>query len=196
MKLFQMKSKPHGKERLEEFLEKGYVAIGWPGIGDLSGVSKQELKERLEKKYGYQGQQLGTYLGAVNAFVNTMDKNDLVLISDGEYAHLGIVGSYEYEKDYDNDEYGICHQREVKWTATINKDELPENVTELLRNRGTITQFKHPVESAGLDRYLTSKETLSVETLEKALSIVEKELNSKDLDRRFNAAVELLRFVK
>src|SRR4051794_40585776 len=85
--IFQMKSKPHGIERFNEFVgtkESGpsFIAIGWPGIGDLTNVSKDEIRERLEKKYNYQGQQLATYLGAVNAFVNTIKKEDLVLISN------------------------------------------------------------------------------------------------------------------
>ena len=30
---------PDGKLRINEFREKGIIAIGWPGIGDLKGKS-------------------------------------------------------------------------------------------------------------------------------------------------------------
>lgn len=203
--IFQMKSKPHGIERMNEFIginggEEAFVAIGWPGIGDLTNVSKDEIRERLEKKYNYQGQQLATYLGAVNAFVNTMKKDDLVLISNNlDQVFVFEVGDYEYVEDYDNNDYGMCHQRKAKLLKVLNKAELNPELQELLRNRGTITQFKYPFEKSGLDKWFEPLVELDVninELVNKALNVLEKELLSKDSMTRITAAAEILRFAK
>lgn len=200
-----MKSKPHGIERLNEFVgtsENGpsFVAIGWPGIGNLTNVSKDEIRERLEKKYKYQGQQLATYLGAVNAFVNTMKKDDLVLISNHlDQVFVFEVGDYKYVEEYDNDADGMCHQREAELLIILNKAELNPEVQELLRNRGTITQFKYPYEKSGLDKWLEPVEETDVnlnELVKKALLTLEKGLNSGDLKIQITAATEILRYAR
>lgn len=203
--IFQMKSKPHGVERINDFIgidggEDSFVAIGWPGIGDLTNVSKDEIRERLEKRYNYKGQQLGTYLSAVNTFVNTMKKEDLVLISNklGQ-VFIFEVGEYQYEKDYDNNDFGKCHQRKAKLLKVLNKAELNPELQELLRNRGTITQFKYPFEKSGLDKWFEPLEELDVdlnELVNSALNVLEKELLAEDPLIRIKSAAEILRFAK
>ncbi|WP_368895696.1 hypothetical protein [Priestia megaterium] len=205
--IFQMKSKPHGIDRLHEFIfgikedNFSFVAIGWPGIGDLTSVSKDEIRERLEKKYNYKGQQLATYLGAVNAFVNTVKKDDLILISNNlDQVYVLEVGEYRYVKNYDNDTDGMCHQREAKLLIVLNKADLNKELQELLRNRGTITQFKYPFEKSGLEKWLKPDDsTLNInlsELVSKSLSVLEKELLSDDSMTRIKAATEILRYVK
>lgn len=203
--IFQMKSKPHGIDRLFEFTDTKdegdtFVAIGWPGIGNLTNVSKDEIRERLERTYNYQGQQLATYLGAVNAFVNTMKKDDLVLISNHrDEVFVFEVGDYEYVEKYDNDTDGMCHQRKAKLLIILNKADLNLEIQELLRNRGTITQFKYPYERSGLDKWLEPADEPSVnlnELVNKALNVLEKELLAKDAMTRITAAAEILRYAK
>jgi len=202
--VFQMKSKPHGTERINEFIgvdggENSFVAIGWPGIGDLTNVSKDEIRERLEKRYNYKGQQLGTYLSAVNTFVNTMKKDDIVLITN-KLGHVFIfeVEGYWYDQDYDND-IGMCHQRKAKLLKVLNKLELNLEIQELLRNRGTITQFKYPFEKSGLDKWFEPSEELDVNVnklVNSALNVLEKKLLAEDSLIRVKAAAEILRFAK
>ncbi|MFC4559391.1 hypothetical protein ACFO3D_14430 [Virgibacillus kekensis] len=199
--IFQMKSKPHGKERFDDFVRDSFVAIGWPGIGDLTNVSKDEIRERLVKKYKYKGQQLGTYLGAVNAFANTLKKGDLVLITNRlDQVYIFEAGDYRYEKDYDNDTDGMCHQRSAELLKVINKADLTPEIQELLRNRGTITQFKYPYEKSGLDKHLDETELKLKVNLEqlvnKALGVLEIELDSSDPICRIKAAAEILRYTK
>lgn len=112
---------PHGKERLAEFLEHGIVAIGWPKIGDLMGKSKGQLKEILSgPPYKYDGLRLGNAYASIDIFVNQMQKEDLLLIPNGDDIYFGeITGEYHYDSSTDNDEDGYPHQREVKWLTTI-----------------------------------------------------------------------------
>ncbi|MED1488294.1 MULTISPECIES: hypothetical protein [Bacillus] len=202
MSLFQMKTKPHGIERGGEFLRENYICIGWPGIGDLTHATKDTIRERLAKVYKYEGQQLSTYLGFVNTFVRTMQKGDYVLISENEYVHLGIIGPYKYVKEFDNDTDGKCHQRDVNWLVTVQKSELNAEVQELLRNRGTVTQFKHPIAKAELDKLLNKKNkiqssvSIPKEKLSKALDIVYKAMESENEELRLKAAAILLNYIK
>lgn len=193
-----MKSKPHGIERINEFLNKSFIAIGWPGIGNLTNVDKYEIKTRLQEKYHYQGQQLATYLGAVNAFVNTMKKGDIVLISNNlGQVFIFEVDDYKYVEKYDNELDGLCHQRDVELLAIVNKSDLSQELQDLLRNRGTITQFKYSYEVSGLDRFINKSYRVDLERLtDKALKILEKELDSTDPIIRIRAAGEILRYAK
>ena len=120
MNIFQMKTKPHGVERLRQFVDEKFVCIGWPGIGNLQQVSKDEIRKRLEATYQSSGHKLGNMLGQVNCFVNAMQKGDLVLITEKDWVHIGIVGDYEYHQNYDNDVDGKCHMRSVQWLAQEN----------------------------------------------------------------------------
>lgn len=204
--LFQMKSKPHGHERLQQFLLEEYVCIGWPLIGDLTNVTKDELRERLAAQYKYEGQLLGNKLGSVSAFVHTMQEGDYVLIAEGELVHLGVVGEYEYDDDFDNDEDGMCHRRSCKWLSTISRKDLNPEVQELLRHRGTITKFKHPLEMAELGKWiedptgikLPAPSALSAlidrELLQRAVDVLRDALYSDNVERQERAAAALLQY--
>lgn len=205
-KLFQIKSVPHGHDRIREFVQDQMIAIGWPGIGDLTNVGKEEIRIRLEKKYSYKGQRLGTYLGVVNAFVNTMDVGDVVMFTRGEYVYIGEVGEYRYVAQYDNDQFGMCHQRPFMLKKVLYRRDLNAEVQELLKNRGTVTQFKHPIEVAELDKIFAKEgvrptdaqtstaDPIDTETTQRAVEVLKQALESDDETLRVKAAYALLRY--
>lgn len=122
------------------------MCIGWPGIGDLDQVDKDELRERLAETYKTSGHKLGNILilGQVNCFVNTIRNGDLILITDKSWAHIGILGDYDYKDKYDNDVDGMCHRRPVEWRAHVKIDDLGASIQQLLKNQNTICQFPAP----------------------------------------------------
>ena len=206
MKIFQMKTKPHGIERFQEFIRENYVCIGWPGIGNLDGVSKDEIKERIAYEYEQTGHKLGNSLGQVNTFVNTMQNGDIVFITEKDWAYVGRVGYYFYEPKYDNAMDGMCHRRSVEWIDKIYFRDLPSGFQRLLNNRNTICQYPDSVEESGIDKLLGNSKLLEKDTLitkennnridnlfSEALAILESELKSEDPDRRLKAATELIR---
>jgi predicted Mrr-cat superfamily restriction endonuclease len=204
MNIFQIRSKPHGIERLDVFIEENMVAIGWPGMGDLTGVTKDEIRERLAKVYGYEDQSLATNLGSVNAFVNTMQAGDIVLLAEGDYVHIGIVGDYEYDESLENE--GMCHKRSTVWKSTVKKSDLNEEIQSLLRNRTSVTKFPHPFNIAGIDRYLGDNHVLfrisggtfsdhnTTDLADKALNVLQGYLD--DEEHKLMAAIEILRYLK
>lgn len=200
MNIFQIKTKPHGNERTREFIDGNFICIGWPGIGNLEHTNTAEIKKRLGNIYNISGHTLGNNLGQVNAFVNTMKKGDVVFITDKDWAHIGIVGDYEYQEQYDNDVDGMCHRRSVEWVNRMLISDLDSSLQRLVNLRNTICQYPGTLESSRVEEYLSKKTSVSKENSSKlddlyreALGILEGELKSSDPDRRLKAATELLR---
>lgn len=200
MNIFQIKTKPHGIERFREFIDGEFICIGWPGIGNLEQVSKDEIRNRLEQKYGYTGHKLGNALGQVNTFVNTMKKGDTVLVAEKDWVFVGTVGEYKYEKQYDNDQDGMCHRRSVEWIERVQITSLESSIQRLISNRNTICQYPESIEESGLQKVFGKEPSLSKENTAKldslfrdALAILEEELKSTDPERRLKAATELIR---
>ena len=46
-KAWLIRPRPHEIYRMPEFKTKNIVAIGWPGIGDITGMSREDLKQTL-----------------------------------------------------------------------------------------------------------------------------------------------------
>lgn len=200
MNIFQMKTKPHGIPRLRQFIDEKFVCIGWPGIDNLENVDKNEIKKRLAEEYGYTGRKLGNALGQVNTFINTMQKGDIIIITERDWAYIGTVGKYVYEQKYDNYQDGMCHRRSVEWSDKILINSLDSSLQRLLSNRNTICQYPESVEESGIDNILgkqpllNKEKTAKLESLfEEALAILENELKSEDPERRIKAATELIR---
>ncbi|MFF2291050.1 hypothetical protein [Peribacillus butanolivorans] len=213
MNIFQVKTKPHGTDRLNEFLKYHFISIGWPGLGNLEGVSKEEIRELLKKdRYEDNDRTIGVDLGNIWAFVDTMKKDSVVLFHGHHHNfHIVRVGPYKYVEEFDNDKDGMCHQREFELLATVTYEDLNPKLQELMRHRGTVTKFKYPIEDAELDLLIEGQgiiqtdpfrgdenyiEAVPAEIVNDALNVLYEALNSNDPDKRFKAAVELLRYVK
>lgn len=200
MNIFQIKTQPHGIERKEFFLNEGFVSIGYPNIGDLTNVDKDDIRERLHQEYGWESSQLGNHLGVVNAFVHTMEEGDIVLIVDNEWVHIGELGKYKYEEQYESE--GMCHRRYVKWIDKVEKYKLNEHVKELLRNRSIVTKFKHPYDVADLESVLNRNVSLTAninideDIANKAIETLKNALNSEDEEIRVRAAIGILNYLK
>lgn len=200
MKIFQMKSKPHGNERIKEFIDENFICIGWPGIGNLKNQNKDEIRNTLQNKYKISGYKLGNALGQVNTFVNTMKKGDVVLVSEKQWAYIGVIDDYIYEEQFDNEIDAMCHRRKVKWTNKVLIKDLSNDIQKLLSNRNTICQYKDVVESYNIDKVLGKKCFIINDNIDRldnliseAIAILEEELRSEDRERRLKAASELIR---
>lgn len=216
MQLFQMKAFPHKKDRLQQWLKEDFVNIGWPLLGNLTNVSKEELKLRLSPddttypNYTYLGQVLANQLGTISAFVHTMKKGDIVMVTENDWVHVAKVEEYEYDPHFDTDAEGMCHKREVKWLAMVHKNSLNETIQELLRNRGAVTRYKHPFSQSELEAIINNaanEENLDgfnassapftsddIPTLQnKALQILAEALYSNDFERRERAAIAIMK---
>lgn len=131
-----VRPKPHNIPRIHEFRQKGIVAIGWPGIGDLTGKSRQEIKLLLSQPpYRYTDRMLGNVYATVDIIVNRMKPGDLVMVPDGDDIYFGeITGGYSYDSSVDNDTDGYPHQRAVSWfPVNVARQELSKELCISLR---------------------------------------------------------------
>ena len=103
-----------GSANWESEYAEGIMAIGWPGMGDLSAYgSKEEMRGKMRELYG-----TGSYGNQVLAawqFANEVKPGDVVFAKQGlkKVAGRGIV---EGEYAYDEQRGEFCHTRKVRWT--------------------------------------------------------------------------------
>jgi 5-methylcytosine-specific restriction protein B len=136
------------QERRSEWpamLEGGFVSIGWPRLGDLSGVEHdQEGKERvralLARHYPKDPRILGRTTQQVFKFVATMTIGDLVLAADGgQILGIGrVTGDYQFAPGKN-----FPHRRPVTWLSTAEwklpgAEGLQTTVHELRKPEGLI----------------------------------------------------------
>lgn len=196
MNIFHIKTKPNGIEMVQDFIEKSFICIGYSNIGDLTNKDKQEIQYNLESNYGYIDSQLRYHTRIVNLFVNTIKKGDVVLIVEDDWAHIGILGGYEYI--YETEVIGTCHMRPVYWVKKIEKDKLNNYVQDLLKSRNPITKFSHPFDTSELGPLIGSPALIEEREYLKneALKVVKNALKSDSEKIRLQAALAILNFCK
>lgn len=197
IQVFQLKTKPDGIYRLDNFLLENFVCIGYPRLGDLTNTDKDTMRNLLVKHYNYE-KSLKVHLSTVNSFVNTMNSGDFVLVKEDNFVHVGKVGEYYYDPKYVSE--GMCHRRNVVWVAKFKKEDLREDVLAFINNVNTISRFKDIV----FDEYdlLENKpnQNIDIETkdelITKSVKILKDALNSPYEEIRVKAACSLLDYLK
>ncbi|WP_200801562.1 AAA family ATPase [Bacillus sinesaloumensis] len=110
----------------DDMYTNGYVAIGWPELGDLSRFDtmkinpmKAEMKKIFEEHYPTQTPQvIGRWTSQVAAFLTRLKKGTIVVAADGETI-LGIgktTGTYTFREDKE-----FPHTIETQWLHKVNQ---------------------------------------------------------------------------
>ena len=102
--------------------DQGRMAIGWPLVGDLSGIvhnqqSKAQVAQRLSRHYDLPANVASRKAGEILRFATVMAEGDPVLAAKGgRVLGLGrIAGPYRFDPQTHKD---APHQRTVDWTWT------------------------------------------------------------------------------
>jgi predicted Mrr-cat superfamily restriction endonuclease len=122
-KLWAIRPEPNFINRLGDFLSKGMIAIGWPGMGDMGGgLSRDEIKARLCATYEHykkdEKNELAVAAGILDRFVNQASVGDIFLIPEGEDVYVcEVTGDYAFhaELDQDGPDSGYPHWRTVRY---------------------------------------------------------------------------------
>jgi restriction system protein len=127
--------------RLFEDFEKGYVAIGWGDIEDMTALNTREkMNAAHEEKYSHHKPGRKHNAAAMaHKFRNELSKGDFVLTynpASREYLIGEITGDYEYRPDAVGD-YGNI--RKANWTGKISRDSLKSKTRNSLGS--TLTLF-------------------------------------------------------
>ena len=135
--------------RVREFLEQGMVAIGWPGMGDLSGADRAELRRRLAPQPYVKGDSraIGRQSGELDRFVNQMQIGDLVVVPNGGEIYVAEIASgYIYHPEHERPNDGYSHWRMVRYFnggAPRRRDDLETELRAALKTQ--IAVFSVPV---------------------------------------------------
>ena len=149
---------PHGIYRMQEFLDENIIAIGWPGIGDLSFVrTREDIEQALGTEYQHLPRELGQAKGNLFRFVREIESDDYVVVPDGGDVYFGSVTS-DYRYVAENDEQGFPHQRSVSWFH--EKSPFPRQLLTG-RNWNTLTARQAVFEIRHLDDVRDTVETKS-----------------------------------
>lgn len=199
--LWLVRAIPEKNNRIDEFLEKNIVAIGWAKLGNMTHKDKNDISKILSLN-SYKNSNVT--VGVLNHFFNNMKKNDLCIIPDGDNIYLARVKSdYYFVPAEVNDEYP--HQRKVEFLNKdnpINRNELPKNIQKSLGAQNTIANLNHriPEMKAFLqDKLLNNNVNINSELMKllpKALANITEAINSNDIQIKTKAAFEVIKLVQ
>lgn len=177
----------HGMRPVTE----GFVAIGWPKVGDLSKLppTREAYKKNVATAYPTtKPGAIPVVAGTLFKFANEMKKGDLVIYPSkpDRMVNLGTVHS-EYRFDPATDPH-FPNRLAVKWSRHIPRAEFSQNALHEIGSAVTLFQVKNnaeefvaafegkPIESADVDE--ETVETASEITEETTTDFVLKRLKS------------------
>jgi restriction system protein len=148
-----------GGEYAEEFIDKGYVGIGWAATGSLSGLkTRDQFIDKVKATWPAFKHMKAVVSGSqLHKIAVVIKPKDRVITYDPSTRmyHIGSIESdYIYNADDKNER---PHQRKVKWLHKIDRDRLSVPTKNSLGS--TLTIFEVPEEAEReLDALLSGKE--------------------------------------
>ena len=144
---FLVRLKPGGVDRTEECLRDEKIALGWSKTGDISNLSKEEVRDLLAEQYHYTGMALSGNLTSLITLKDRISTGDLVVTADGPLLSIGEVTSeYYFDEEAAKEDYG--HQRKIKWLLkNLQRDDIPDDLRRALRGQKATYQMKNVEET-------------------------------------------------
>ena len=144
---FLVRLKPGGVDRTEECLRDEKIALGWSKTGDISNLSKEEVRDLLAEHYHYTGMALSSNLTSLITLKDRISTGDLVVTADGPLLSIGEVTSeYYFDEEAAKEDYG--HQRKMKWLLkNLQRDDIPDDLRRALRGQKATYQMKNVEET-------------------------------------------------
>jgi hypothetical protein len=134
-----------------QFLSEGRVAIGFDVRETLSGLTWEELSDRVSKNMTDASPvAVGLAVGALFRLANDFEVGDYVLTPEagGNILAGEITGSYEFTSDPSYEDY--CHTRPVRWFARFPRSTLAEDLRRTLGSIMTLFQPGFQTELVGM----------------------------------------------
>lgn len=190
---------PHGKNRMQEFLQQDRIAIGYPTGQSFANSGVEDLREALKRN------DWESSLKNVTQFVLKFEIGDYVIVPDDNQQDVyfaEITSGYQYEEALDSNDQGYPHQRSVIWhfdKKPLNRQTLPDELRSSLRFPGAIANVTKHRET--IEQLLFTKETADGESSQtnasrqdKAYDALEQLLDHEDPAVRLRAAELLLQY--
>lgn len=138
--------------------EKNAAAIGWPEMGNVSGLKKREqFKQRYREAYpDHSSGRVAVNAGQVYRFAQGIREGDYILtyIKASREVLIGLAdGPYEYRTDIFPEHYR--HTRQVQWLKRVSRDDFSSPARNSMGS--TLTVF-------GLDDHLAEIHKIATTT--------------------------------
>ncbi|WP_445362490.1 hypothetical protein ACJJIQ_16685 [Microbulbifer sp. ANSA003] len=153
-----------------EDFEKGFAAVGWSQLGDLSQYSSTEhLRDEYIKIYGNdKPSATANALAMILKFRDQIAAGDYIVSYNPETRNylLGVdKGEYLYQPDFIGD---YANLRKVEWLGKVSRDQLPQKAKNSLGSTLTLFSLSQETIEAFLTifegRAVTPQEDEAVET--------------------------------
>lgn len=132
----------------EEFLEKGFIALGPNNLPNLHAYNLDKLRKLLMERLGQEKLASGALAAVANNFVNKMQEMDLALLVNGQSVYaLEIMSQYDYFYSKYVVQNFLCHRRSVRLMHTYSRDDLSLELRIALKSGRQIADIsKHYAE--------------------------------------------------
>lgn len=132
----------------DQFLEGGYVAIGWLEKIDLSTVKNRAEIQPLYRNYHEDTSPyvIGQQVGQIARFLLDIVAGDYVIVPapDTEFIYWGVMEDKPYYFGGTEDGCPFAHRRPVKWNPTpIRRAEFSVPFQNTIRSTLTVFWIKH-----------------------------------------------------
>ncbi len=124
-----------------DFEAGGFAAIGFHPVGDVSGLTRKQVREQVASLRPGKKEKVSGEAGMLYRFANSIQVGDIVVTPDGETRELlfgEVAGAYEYRMTPVVEDFR--HVRTVNWLVRRPRDELPKKVLYSLGS--TLTVFR------------------------------------------------------
>lgn len=130
--------------RLFEDFEKGYIAVGWNALGDISSLKTlEQFWEVYPKAYPLAKKgMLPNQISMIHKFRSVIKPGDLAVTYDPQsrcYLVGEITGDYEYKPNLVGDYPQV---RKVNWLGKVSRDQLSQKVRNSLGSTLTLFALK------------------------------------------------------
>jgi len=126
-----------------QFVVRSAVVIGWSQTGDVSGLSREAIAERVNAAFAGEGaRQRGQASNTLFHLVHSMRSDDLVITPEPASRTLllgRIAGAYSYLEEPIAEHYN--HSREIRWFGRVSREELSYGARNSL---GTLLTLSRP----------------------------------------------------
>jgi len=159
---------PYHIYRMSQFVSENFIAIGWPGIGDLYSSDRSDVYQKVLSLYlsDYGDQYCRDSSNIIWKFRGKIATGELVLIvpfqEDGLEIAVGRVdSSYFFDARYDetatndNGYNGFSHRRKVIWL----EKRLPRSLLPMPIKKAFSKEVLHTLNLEGYNRLIELLET-------------------------------------
>ncbi|MDP9369967.1 MAG: hypothetical protein M3Q03_17125 [Chloroflexota bacterium] len=146
------------EQEMDSLFKRGYIALGWPQVGNLDELPNDREAFRERVRGGHQGEAssatVGADAGMLFRFVHEMQTGDLVVYHsrvDGRI-HIGrVAGPYIFAPNM-NEDYPAL--RRVEWLVARPKTDFSDEARRALKARSSLAQVR-----TGVDEFRAAART-------------------------------------